>query len=165
MRAIPRSVILAVTFVIACGALLATTPAISADETKPQILITNVNIFDGKSDKLAMGMDVLVEGNLIKQIGNDVRGRDDAKIIDGGGRTLMPGLIDMHSHLATADGLADGRDEWDAYAIGAIAAHNLVLFLEQGFTTTRGAGGPDLGLAKAVKAGRIPGRLRPGSTL
>jgi imidazolonepropionase-like amidohydrolase len=69
----------------------------------------------------------------------------------------MPGLIDMHSHLATAEGLPDGRDEWDAYAIGAIAAHNLVLFLEQGFTTTRGAGGPDLGLAKAVKAGRIPG--------
>jgi imidazolonepropionase-like amidohydrolase len=69
----------------------------------------------------------------------------------------MPGLIDMHSHLGTAEGLADGRDEWDAYAIGAIAAHNLVLFLEQGFTTTRGAGGPDLGLAKAVKAGRIPG--------
>ena len=34
-----------------------------------QVLIKNVNIFDGKTDKLAMGQDVLVEGNLIKRIG------------------------------------------------------------------------------------------------
>jgi imidazolonepropionase-like amidohydrolase len=153
---IPRSVhkhcySLALTFALLVA------PAWAQDEAPAQVLFKNVNIFDGKADKLAEGMSVLVEGNLIKQVGKDLKGRDDAQVIDGGGRTLMPGLIDMHSHLATAEGLPDGRDGWDAYAIGAIAAHNLVLFLEQGFTTTRGAGGPDLGLAKAVKAGRIPG--------
>jgi imidazolonepropionase-like amidohydrolase len=79
------------------------------------------------------------------------------KVIDGKGGTLIPGLIDMHVHLATAEGLGDGRDNWDSFSIGAVAAHNLVLFLEQGFTTVRGAGGPDLGLAKAIRAGRIPG--------
>jgi imidazolonepropionase-like amidohydrolase len=144
------------------GGLLGVPAAQAQDEEKEsppptQVLITNVNIFDGKSEKLARGQDVLIEGNLIKRIGTGLKAGSGATVIDGGGRTLMPGLIDMHSHLATAEGLSDGRDEWDAYAIGAIAAHNLVLFLEQGFTTTRGAGGPDLGLAKAVKAGRIPG--------
>ena len=44
-----------------------------AENTKPgQILIENVNVFDGKSDKLAMGMSVLVEGNLIKQVGKNI---------------------------------------------------------------------------------------------
>jgi uncharacterized protein YdeI (BOF family) len=44
-----------------------------AEDTKPsQILITNVNVFDGKSDKLAEGMSVLIEGNLIKKIGTDL---------------------------------------------------------------------------------------------
>jgi imidazolonepropionase-like amidohydrolase len=136
------------------GALLAPS-AWAEDEPLPQTLITNVQIFDGVSDKLTPGS-VLIEGNLIKEIGDSIAA-PKATVIDGGGRTLMPGLIDMHSHLATGEGLPDGRDEWDAYAIGAVAGRNLVTLLEQGFTTTRGAGGPELGLAKAVNAGRIPG--------
>jgi imidazolonepropionase-like amidohydrolase len=128
--------------------------SVVAQET---ILFTNVNIFDGVSDELAVGMSVLVEDNLIAEVATAIPAPDGATIIDGGGGTLMPGLIDMHSHLATGEGLSDGRDEWDAYAIGAIAGRNLVALLDQGFTTTRGAGGPELGLAKAVNAGRIPG--------
>jgi imidazolonepropionase-like amidohydrolase len=130
---------------------------VSAQEVGKQTLFTNVNVFDGKSDQLAMGQDVLVEGNLIAEVATKISAPDGATVIDGGGRTLMPGLIDMHSHLATGEGLPDGRDEWDAYAIGAVAGRNLVTLLDQGFTTTRGAGGPELGLAKAVNAGRIPG--------
>ena len=72
-----------------------------AQDTKPdQILITNVNIFDGKSDKLAEGMSVLVEGNLIKEVASStIQAGVDATIIDGGGRTLMPGLIDGHADM------------------------------------------------------------------
>jgi imidazolonepropionase-like amidohydrolase len=121
------------------------------------ILFTNVNIFDGVRDELAIGMSVLVEDNLIAEVATAIPAPDGATLIDGGGGTLMPGLIDMHSHLVTGEGLPDGRDEWDAYAIGAVAGQNLVTLLDQGFTTTRGAGGPELGLAKAVNAGRIPG--------
>ncbi len=121
-----------------------------------QTLFTNVHIFDGVNDERTAG-NVLVEGNLIKQVSAEAINAPGATVIDGGGRTLMPGLIDMHSHLATGEGLPDGRDEWDAYAIGAVAGRNLVALLDQGFTTTRGAGGPELGLAKAVNAGRIPG--------
>ncbi len=132
--------------------------ALAAKKAAPkQVLIKNVNIFNGHDAKLAMGQDVLVEGNLIKKVGKGLKAGKGATVIKGGGRTLMPGLIDMHSHLATGEGLAEGRDNWDAYAIGAIAGRNLVTILEQGFTTTRGAGGPELGLAKAVNKGRIPG--------
>ncbi|MCP4308933.1 MAG: amidohydrolase family protein, partial [bacterium] len=132
--------------------------ASAQDEPLPQTLFTNVNVWNGTSDGLVENARVLVEGNLIKTVGDEtLKGGAHAVIIDGGGRTMLPGFIDMHAHLATAEGLPDGRDEWDAYAIGAIAAHNLVLFLDQGFTTVRGAGGPDLGLAKAINAGRIPG--------
>ena len=147
---------------LAILALLPVTPVWAQNETPNRVLITNVNLWDGTTDSLNNNQSVLIEGNLIRQIGSSISAPGGATVIDGSGRTLMPGLIDMHSHLATAEGLLDGRDEWDAYAIGAIAAHNLVLFLEQGFTTTRGAGGPDLGLAKAIRAGRIPGpRLYP----
>jgi imidazolonepropionase-like amidohydrolase len=133
-------------------------PSVAQESDLPaQILIKNVEIFDGIQDRLVSG-NVLVEGNLIKAVGKSVEADSSIlTVIDGQGRTLMPGLIDMHSHLATGEGLAEGRDDWDAYAIGAIAGRNLVTLLEQGFTTTRGAGGPELGLAKAVNKGRIPG--------
>ncbi len=101
MRAISRTIILTVTFLIASGALLATTPVNSAEEKPlPQVLFTNVNIFDGNSDSLAEGMSVLVEGNLIKQVKKgDIKTNRLTRVIDGGGRTLMPGLIESHVHL------------------------------------------------------------------
>ena len=124
MRALSRAIIPAVTFLIACGALLATTPAISAEEKPlPQTLFTNVNVFDGKADKLAMDMNVLVEGNLIKQVGKGVKGRDDAKTIDGGGRTLMPGLHDMHTHIGIFRPVAgDLRTDMSPFLVGAVAS-------------------------------------------
>jgi imidazolonepropionase-like amidohydrolase len=130
--------------------------AFAQEDESERVLITNVNIFDGVNDGLIPGS-VLIENNLITEVGANIKVPQGTTVINGGGRTLMPGLIDMHSHLATGEGLPDGRDEWDAYAIGAIAGRNLVTLLDQGFTTTRGAGGPELGLAKAVNAGRIPG--------
>jgi len=88
----------------------------SADETATQILIKNVNIFDGISEKLAMGQDVLVEANLINKIGKGLQAGKDANVIDGGGRTLMPGLIDMHTHLMFRYGARVMRTDFDAQA-------------------------------------------------
>ena len=66
----------------------------TAQSTRPQqILFANVNVFDGTSDSLTQGVDVLVEGNLIKELGPNLSAAN-ATIIDGGGRTLIPGLID-----------------------------------------------------------------------
>ena len=115
MRAIPRTIILTVTFLLASGALLATKSAISAEERPPvQVLFTNVNIFDGFSDQLQKGMSVLVEDNYIKEVGKGLKAGAEAIIIDGGGRSMTPGLIDMHGHVTfnTPEGTNTFASEW-----------------------------------------------------
>ena len=80
----------------------------AADDAPAQILITNVNIFDGKSESLSATSNVLIEGNIIKQISTESISSPGATIIAGDGRTLMPGLIDNHVHLSlTGATLAD----------------------------------------------------------
>lgn len=93
-----------------------------------QILITGVNVWDGTSDSLKKGVDVLVEGNLIKRIGKIKAPK--ATIIDGGGRTLMPGLIDMHTHLMFRYGVTVMRNDFDAQAAGAAAMESLQLYMQ-----------------------------------
>ncbi len=62
----------------------------SAQEEMPQVLFTNVNIFDGKADKLADGMSLLVEANLITTIGDEtIKANERVTAICGGGLTLV----------------------------------------------------------------------------
>ena len=65
---------------------------VPAQDAPTRTLITNVNVWDGTSDALRTGQDVLIEGNLIVQVGAGIRA-PGATVIDGGGGTLMPGLI------------------------------------------------------------------------
>ena len=67
------------------------------------VVFTNVRIFDGKSGQLIEGRRVVVEGNKIKAVEPvGEAAPEGAQIIDGGGRTLMPGLIDAHWHAMLA---------------------------------------------------------------
>ena len=133
--------------------------ALQAQEEEPpqQVLITNVNVWEGTSDGLMNGVDVLVTDNLISEVGGSISPPSGATVIDGGGRTLIPGLIEMHSHLSIMEGMLDGRDAFDQMAIGAMTGSVLRSYLDQGFTTTMDLGGNTLGVAKAVNVGRIPG--------
>ena len=141
--------------------LVVGTASVWAEQPKlKQTLFTNVDIFNGVDDKLEVNHQVLVEGNLIKAVGVSLDVADGVTVVDGQGGTLMPGLIDMHSHLTHP--WNSNPNDWDAYSIGAVSAHNALFFLEQGYTTTRSTGGPDLGLAKIVRLGYIPGpRIYP----
>ena len=77
------------------------TPAFAQQSApKSQTLFTNVNVFDGVNEKRIMNANVLVDGNLIKQVSTAKIDAPGATVIDGGGRTLMPGLADTHVHLA-----------------------------------------------------------------
>jgi imidazolonepropionase-like amidohydrolase len=125
-------------------------------EAPKQILFTNVNVWDGSSKHLITA-NVLIENNLIKEVKANIQVTDSIKIIDGMGKTLMPGLIDIHTHLAIQNGLSEGRDNWDQMTMGAMCGALLNDFLQQGFTTCRDVGGNTLGIAKAVKLGRISG--------
>ena len=62
----------------------------------------NANIFDGSSSKLVQGRSVLVEGKFIKALIAPAESVADATVIDCGGRTLMPGMIDAHWHSILA---------------------------------------------------------------
>ena len=76
----------------------------SAATAPPKVAFTlfrNVRIFDGKADKLTDARNVMVHGNIIERVSSGTLPMPaDAKVtvIDGGGRTLMPGLIDGHWH-------------------------------------------------------------------
>ena len=123
-----------------------------------QVLFKNVNIFDGVSVELITGKNVLVENNLIKQIGTDVNAGADATVIDGGGRTLMPGLIDSHVHLNMyKDGtLADLQNTtWEEIAVRSAAMAEEMLAM--GFTTVRDMCGAHDGLKKVIDSGLVKG--------
>ena len=133
-------------------------PQVQAEEKKEphQILITNVGVWDGRSDRVKQGVGVLIENNLIKLVGAGIDAPNAHKV-DGKGGTVIPGLIDMHAHHSIHEGMLEGRNSYDQMAIGAISGLRLREYLDQGFTTSRDAGGNVLGLAKAVRLGRIPG--------
>jgi imidazolonepropionase-like amidohydrolase len=137
-----------------------TLPQAQAEKKKPiQVLFTNVNIFDGFSDKLQKNMSVLVEANYIKKVGKSIKAHG-AFVVDGGGRTMTPGLIDMHQHvmLNAPEGTASFQSKWDDAGAGAFAHHHLVNnILLKGITTVRDIAGDPLDIAKAIDMGQLPG--------
>ncbi|MEW9838576.1 metal-dependent hydrolase family protein [Mesorhizobium marinum] len=120
-------------------------------------LFTNVNVFDGKNETLINNANVLIEGNLIKTISTSPINAEDATVIDGGGRTLMPGLIDMHWHSNFATlGVQEGLDTDLAYhALKAAKANNDALL--RGFTSVRDMAGNSFSLHKLTDAGVYDG--------
>jgi imidazolonepropionase-like amidohydrolase len=137
--------------------------AMAADESPAQTLITNVKIFDGKSETLSEASSVLIEDNLIKTVTVGTIDAPDATVIDGEGRTLMPGLIDMHTHTGLKRGVPDTESMWDGQAVGAMAHETMMTYLDMGYTTLRDICAGSLGVARAIAAGVLTGpRLYSG---
>ena len=69
-----------------------------------QTLFTNVKIFDGNSKRSYAG-EVLLQGNMVKKVAKGQRKirANGADVIDGAGATLMPGLVEAHSHVCYID--------------------------------------------------------------
>ena len=132
--------------------------ATAQDEPPARTLFTNVNVFDGFADELAMNRDVLIEGNHIIEVGQDISA-PGATVINGGGRTLTPGLIDMHTHVTfeTTKG-TDGFNQYDFGGAGAMAAQALRdNMLMKGITTGRDIAGNSRGVARLIQQGQLIG--------
>ena len=137
--------------------------------TKPtQIIFKNVKVFDGTSNKLSEATEVLVEGNKIKEISSNAsrNASQDATVIDGGGRVLMPGLSDTHAHISMASlpqmDLLIGDSGYN-YIYSTIDARDMLM---RGVTTVRDMGGNPFGLKKAIDQGLIPGpRIYPSGAV
>ena len=95
--------------------------AAGAQEAPEQVLFNNVAVWDGTSEALQPGMNVLIEGNKVAQISGEAISAGGATVIDGNGRTLMPGLIDMHTHVMFPQGLPAHENMWVPATSGAIA--------------------------------------------
>jgi imidazolonepropionase-like amidohydrolase len=137
--------------------------------SEPVTLFQNVRIFDGKGVTLSAPSHLLVRGNKIEKISTTplpVDRKADTVIIDGGGRTLMPGLIDMHWHamLIRPNPVSAITNDvgYNNLLAGAEATDTLV----RGFTTVRDVGGPVFGLKQAIDEGVVTGpRIFPSGAM
>lgn len=130
-----------------------------AQSAAPLTLISNVKIFDGVNDALIENGSVLVEGQFIATVSREPIVAPDAMQIDGGGRTLIPGLIDSHQHVMlgpTVDPLRAVLSE-TIYTTAYAAIPQAKKLIDMGVTSIRDLGGPSIELGRAIDAGHIEG--------
>lgn len=152
----------------ACTLIASTSMAFSQAVDGAVTLINNVRIFDGKGTSLSEPANVLVRGNLIERISRTPIAVDRSAtttILDGGGRTLMPGLIDVHWHAMLVR-------PTPLQSMGDVGYNNLTAgdeatdTLMRGFTTVRDVGGPVFGLKRAIDEGIVKGpRIYPSGAM
>lgn len=133
-----------------------------AQDVNDITLITNVNVFDGVNEALIENANVVVTGNLITAISTEELAVAGGRVIDGGGRTLIPGLIDVHWHTTyccTPQSTVAFGDVLELAIRGAIGAEATLM---RGFTTVRDVGGNPFSIKKMIDAGDINGpRILP----
>src|ERR1043166_10019364 len=121
------------------------------------LLVKNARICDGTSADCAEGMYLRVADGLIRDVSARTITDKDARVIDVGGHTLMPGLIDAHMHAYCSD---VSMQKIEAIGEPYRAAHAVRMLdhaLDCGFTTVRDIGGGDWSLSEALRAGLIRG--------
>ncbi|BAN48402.1 putative hydrolase [Metapseudomonas resinovorans NBRC 106553] len=157
---------------LAIGAVSATTYAQTdaAGATEPQpaaTLFRNVRIFDGQNSSSSTGNNVLVRGNLIERVSTgDIESPAGARVIDGGGRTLMPGLIDAHWHAMFVRPNFASIQNPDVGFLNILATAEAHDTLMRGFTTVRDVGGSVFALKRAIDQKVVPGpRIFPSGAM
>jgi len=156
------------------AALAVATPAWAqasrTSQATPPVLIKAGRLIDGRSDVPQSGVGILIEGDRIKAVGPlaQVQGQaKGARVIDLSQMTVLPGLVDTHTHLLLqGDPTAESYNEQLLYQStpyrAILAARNARIALEHGFTTirdleTEGAMYADVDVKRAVDRGEIPG--------
>lgn len=132
---------------------------------RPTVL-TNLRFFDGSTLSLQSGRDIVIEGGRITGLPATGTGPADADIIDCGGRTVTPGLIDCHWH-ATLVGVSQiAALTQDIGWVHLMAGREAGATLLRGFTTVRDTGGPAFGLKMAIDQGAVTGpRIFPSGAM
>ncbi|WP_207790377.1 metal-dependent hydrolase family protein [Sandaracinobacter neustonicus] len=147
---------------ILAGSILALLPGTAFADT----LFRNVRIYDGKASQLSAPTSVLVRGNQIAAIGPAAAAASGATVIEGGGRTLMPGLIDAHWHSMFVRSTPEQMLFGDIGFVNLQAGAEATATLMRGFTTVRDVGGPSFGLKQAIDRNVLPGpRIWPSGAM
>lgn len=136
-------------------------------QTESDLLLTGVRVLDVETGQLSAGTSIRIAGGKIAEIGNEITNlKDSTQVIDMSGKILMPGLMDLHSHLLLHP---YNEASWNDQVLkeslelrtirGTIHAKQTI---ESGFTTirelgTEGAGFADVAIRDAINQGMIPG--------
>ena len=137
------------------------------DAPTTAVAFVNVKLFDGRSRTLADGQHVVVEKNRIKRVeAASAPLEPGVQIVDGGGRTLMPGLIDAHWHAMMAAMPVLELMMADIGDITLVAAEEARKTLMRGFTSVRDMAGPSFALKRAIDRGVTAGpRIWPSGAM
>ena len=125
------------------------------------IAIQNAVVFDCTGSDPYGPATIVISGKRIQSVGpsSQVSLPRDADLIDAGGRTVMPGLIDAHTHVGVVENIFGGN--FENQHPGAIYAYSVANVIRDtlmfGYTTIRDAGGCDYSFKLAVDLGTIPG--------
>ena len=122
-----------------------------------QILFRRGKLLDPASGYLRDGVDVLVEGERIKEVSDRPVHSVGAVAIDLNGRTIMPGLIDAHCHVYLSEVNLSILEGIPLTLMAGRAATLMRAMLDRGFTTIRDTGGADWGIREAVETGQMVG--------
>ncbi|HLG80699.1 MAG TPA: amidohydrolase family protein [Bradyrhizobium sp.] len=148
---------------LACATRAQDNPLATAGVT----LFQNVRIFDGKATSLSAPSNVLIKGNIIARISTaPIETEPGTTVIAGGGRTLMPGLIDAHWHAMLVRPTPQEAISGDIGYTNLVAGAEATDTLMRGFTTVRDMGGPSFGLKRAIDRGIVVGpRIYPSGAM
>jgi imidazolonepropionase-like amidohydrolase len=122
-----------------------------------QILFKNFRMLDPEREEISGGYEMLVEGESIREVSERPIKAGDASVVDCGGRTLMPGLIDCHAHVMLSEVVIRQLENVPLTLMTARAIESMRAMLDRGFTTVRDTGGADWGLKAAVEQGLAKG--------
>jgi imidazolonepropionase-like amidohydrolase len=140
-------------------------PTAAAAPVAP-IVFSNLRLFDGKSDALIEGLRVVVEGKTIKSVEPAEAPLAHARVVDCGGRVLMPGLIDAHWHAMMASLPMSVLLSADVGYLTLVAADEARRTLMRGFTSVRDMAGPTFSLKRAIDNGLVAGpRIWPSGAM
>jgi imidazolonepropionase-like amidohydrolase len=122
-----------------------------------QLLFRNFRMLEPEMGELQDGFELLVEGGTIRETSDRPIKAENADVIDCGGRTLMPGLIDSHVHVCLSEVNIRFLEAVPLTLMTARAAELMRGMIDRGFTTVRDTGGADWGIKTAVEQGLLPG--------
>lgn len=123
----------------------------------PLYLFKNFAMLDPDHDELIGGHEILVEGEVIREVSERPIKATAAGVIDCGGRTLMPGLIDSHVHVFLSEVFLRRLEDIPLTLMTARTARLMKAMLDRGFTSVRDTGGADWGIKTAVDQELVAG--------
>ena len=133
------------------------------DEVKQYIIydrgnyvLQNLTLIDGSGSSIKSNQDIWIEGNIIKQVGEDLKLTKNVKAIDMSGKSAIPGLVMLHEHMFYPKSTPEPN-----YGVDQMSYSFPKLYLAGGVTTMRTAGSimpqADVAIKKWINEGKIPG--------